>query len=261
MQIANDQQADHVASRHRQGRPNWEVRLCACVVALVIGSGCAITDQVAGLDFTPPTGPYRLLVIEPDVSVARVMAGGGLEPREDWTQQAREQVLNAIVAQQARRGGQTKVAETVADVGGDTQAVADLIRLHNAVGEAIRVHEYGGVKLPAKGDAFDWTLGSSAVELGRLTGFDYALFVHAQDSFSSGGRIALQVASVIPCSLGFCFIPQGGEQLAYASLVDLATGQIVWFNSLRDTMGDLRTQEGAEDMIGALLGRMKPGSG
>jgi len=91
--------------------------------------------------------------------------------------------------------------------------------------------------------------------------------MHAEDSFASTGRIALQVLGVAGCFVGFC-APNvgGGGQLAYASLVDLHTGEVVWFNVLTAgtqiagvNLGDIRTQAGAAQMVERLLGRMKQG--
>ena len=85
---------------------------------------------------------------------------------------------------------------------------------------------------------------------------DYALFLHAEDSFASTGRIALQVLGVAGCIVGFC-APNigGGGQFAYASLVDLHTGEVVWFNVLQAgtqvagiNIGDIRKPEGAANM-------------
>ena len=89
---------------------------------------------------------------------------------------------------------------------------------------------------------------------------DYALFLHAEDSFASTGRVALQVLGIAGCFVGFCAPNMGGgSQFAYASLVNLRTGEVVWFNVLQSRIGDIRTPEGAAVMVERLLGRMKPG--
>jgi hypothetical protein len=93
------------------------------------------------------------------------------------------------------------------------------------------------------------------------------LFVYAEDSFASGGRVALQILGIAGCFVGFC-APNvgGGGQFAYASLVDLHSGKVVWFNVLQAgsqvagiKMGDIRTPAGAAQMVDRLLDRMKPG--
>ncbi len=46
---------------------------------------------------------------------------------------------------------------------------------------------------------------------------------------------------------------QGGMQVGFASLVDLQTGDVVWFNRLVNQAGDLRTVEPARKAVDELL--------
>jgi hypothetical protein len=50
----------------------------------------------------------------------------------------------------------------------------------------------------------------------------------------------------------------GGTQIAYASLVDLNTGRIVWFNHLLRASGDLRESDPALETLDALLKGFPP---
>jgi hypothetical protein len=244
--------------------------LLAIAVGLAVSvSACVQTRQYADLDFAPPKGDYDLLVLRPDVSVGSVTTGGMVEQRADWTDQARANILKALEAQQAERGGKVVVADRRTEVPGvSAEDVAEIERLNYVVDESIVLHKYLGAYLPTKNRrALDYTLGKQAVEFGRKTGFDYLLFLHAEDSFASTGRVALQIVGIAGCFIGFC-APNvgGGGQLAYASLVDLRTGEVVWFNVLQAgsqiagvKMGDMRTEAGAEQLVERLLGRMKPG--
>jgi hypothetical protein len=47
--------------------------------------------------------------------------------------------------------------------------------------------------------------------------------------------------------------------VAFVSLVDLKSGKVVWYNYLSTALGDVRTTEGAQDLVENLLGNMKPG--
>lgn len=240
--------------------------------ALAIGltlSACVQTQQYADLQFSPPQGDYKLLVLRPDVSVGSVTTGGMTEPRADWTEAARANLIAALKAQQAERGGHVLVVEHWSDVPGvNAEAAAEIERLNFVVDQSIVLHKYNGAYLPTKSRrGLDYTLGEEAVEFGRKTGYDYMLFLHAEDSFASTGRIAIQVLGIAGCFIGFC-APNvgGGGQLAYASLVDLHTGEVVWFNVLQAgtqvagiNLGDIRKPEGAAQMVERLLGRMKPG--
>ena len=229
--------------------------------ALLLG-GCVQTRQYADTRFAPPAGDYRLLVMRPDVSVGSVTTGGLTEPRADWTEAARAKLLAALRAQQAARGGKLMVVDRRDSLPGvSATQIADLERLHTAVGNSIALHKYLGEDLPTKrGKGLDWTLGEQAIALGRRTGMDYALFLHAEDSFASTGRAALQVLGLAGCLVGFCAPGMsGGSQFAYASLVDLRTGKVAWSNVLQSRIGDIRTDAGAAEMVERLLGRMKPG--
>ena len=239
------------------------------LMASVALSGCVSTRQYADVEFSPPQGDYKLLVMRPDVSVGSVTTGGMVEPRADWTEQARANFITALKAQQAGRGGNVLIMEkrnSLANV--DADKVAELERLHYAVANSIALHRYSGQYLPTKRNrGLDWTLGEDAVALGRATGYDYALFLYAEDSFASTGRVGLQVLGIAGCFVGFCAPNMGGGgQFGYASLVDLRTGEVVWFNVSQASsqiagikFGDLRTPEGAAQMVDRLLDRMKPG--
>jgi hypothetical protein len=87
----------------------WSVALVlAASVTLV---ACVQTKQYADLQFTPPQGDYKLLVLRPDVTVGSLTTGGMVEPRADWTDQARASIVAALRAQQVARGGKVTIIE------------------------------------------------------------------------------------------------------------------------------------------------------
>jgi hypothetical protein len=243
--------------------------LAVTLAASIALGGCVQTRQFADVEFTPPEGDYKLLVLRPDVSVGSLTTGGMVEPRADWTDQARSSIVQALKAQQAARGGNVTIVEHRNAIPGvSEQELADIERLNFVVDQSIVLHKYLGDYLPTKrGKGLDWTLGQDAVKLGQKTGYDYALFLHAEDEVASSGRIALGLVGLAGCFIGFCAPNIGGQQqLDYASLVDLKTGEVVWFNVVQAgsqvpgiKFGDLRTPAGAAQMIDRLLGRMKPG--
>ena len=70
----------------------------------------------------------------------------------------------------------------------------------------------------------------------------------AARAFSSSGRVALAVVGAL---LGVAV--QGGQQVGFASLVDLRNGNVVWFNTLLSQYGDLREPESAASATEDLL--------
>ena len=233
------------------------------LVASLTLSACVQTRQYADLQFTPPQGDYKLIVMRPDVSVGSVTTGGMVEPRADWTETARANIIAAMKAQQAGRGGNVLVLErrdSLATVSADK--VAELERLHGAVGNSIALHKDLGAASDKRRRGLD-NLSADAVRFGRPR-YDYAL--SCMRTICSTGRVALGVLGLAGCFIGFCAPMGGGGQFAYASLVDLKTGEVVWFNVLQTgsqvagiTFGDIREPEGAAQMVERLLGRMKPG--
>ena len=152
--------------------------LALALVATVALGACVQTRQYADVQFTPPSGDYKLLVLRPDVTVGALTTGGMVEPRA-LTDQARAAIVEALRAQQAARGGNIKIIEHRNQLAGvSEQELADVERLNFAVDQSIVEHKYLGDYLPTKrGKGLDWTLGAGAVSIGRKTGYDYALFL------------------------------------------------------------------------------------
>ncbi|MBC7905185.1 MAG: hypothetical protein H7Y60_00345 [Rhodospirillaceae bacterium] len=195
----------------------------------------------------------RILMMPPDVELAEMTAGGGLETNALWTQQGTANLTAAV--KQILRERNTQFVEFTApnEDSPEGQRLDQIQKLHGAVGLTIRMyHATEASRLPTKAGKFDWSLGPSTQELASYSDADYALFVWVRDSYTSPGRVALKVAA----ALLYVHVP-GGIQYGHASLVDLKTGQVVWFNALfpREA-GDLRTASPAKDTVALLLEKL-----
>ena len=129
-----------------------------------------------------------------------------------------------------------------------------LIKLHGVVGNSILIQRYRPeLMLPTKRKikTLDWSLGQAVRPLRKRYDADYALFIFVRDSYATEGRAALMMVTAI-LSMGR-FIPGGGAQIGFASLVDLQSGEIVWFNPLARAEGDLRTAGPAKETVKQLL--------
>jgi hypothetical protein len=104
------------------------------------------------------------------------------------------------------------------------------------------------MELSTKGKALDWSLGDAVRPLKERTGADYALFTFVRDSYASGERKAAMVALALIGAVSL-----GGQQEGYASLVDLNTGRVVWFNQISRMSGDLREAQPAVETVETLL--------
>ena len=77
---------------------------------------------------------------------------------------------------------------------------------------------------------------------------DYAMFVYYRDRQASGGRVAF---AILAAAAGVA--SDTGSEGGFASLVDLRTGEIVWFNVVTAGSGELREKDGAAAAVAKLF--------
>lgn len=186
-----------------------------------------------------------ILVMTPDVELYSISAGGVIEPKADWTETAQKYLQEALKKKMSELSLNTQFMSEK-----DSDTFADISSLHAAVAQSISLHHMSGgnLKLPTKNDQLDWSLGDSVVPIREKLGADYALFVWIRDSYASNERKAAMIAlALLGVGIG------GGMQTGYASLVDLRTGQVMWFNRLLRGNGDLRDHDPAVETLNALL--------
>jgi hypothetical protein len=228
--------------------PRRAIVLLLVSAVLIACGGCVTTSQRGDRCATPPAST-NVLLIEPDIILFELTTGGLEEPRADWTEIAKVNVARKLGEILQKSGDKLIPHQPPVKTPDRMHTHEQILKLHEVVGQTVLIHKYIPVyNLPTKEGCFDWGLGECVNSLKEDTGADYALFIYLRDSYTSPGRAALMVAAAL-FGVG---IP-GGVQLGFASLVDLQTGQIVWFNRLMSPVGDLRTPEAAEKAIQELL--------
>jgi hypothetical protein len=186
----------------------------------------------------------KLVIVPADMELFSISAGGVLEPKADWTEAAQKNFKAALAVRRDQLG-----ANAVELQDAELDEFSELNALQRAVAEAVFVHHTGmGMKLPTKNERLDWSLGEAVKPLKARTGADYALFTWIRDSYASDERKATMIALALLGAISF-----GGEQIGYASLVDLNSGRVVWFNDLRRMSGDMRDEKAAMETVETLL--------
>ncbi len=218
------------------------------VAATVILAACASTgtqvkqiDRLGGVRVGNP----RILMMTPDIKYYLLTAGGMPKPHGEWTAAARRNFERAVGEYAARRGIDITMLEPDARL---SETEIALQKLYSAVGTTILVNYFGNKPLPTKGGSFDWSLGPDVREIADRYGVDYALFSHYRDYQASGGRIAF---AVMAAAVGMFILP--GMEGGFAALVDLKTGDIVWFNLVTAGAGELRKEDGARLAVETLF--------
>lgn len=228
-----------------QGRRS-AVRLFGSVMAVIVLSGCAVATNVKQIDQLESVGENpRILIMEPDIKYYLLTAGGVPEAHAEWTTAARRNFATAVKDYADARGTEIVMIGDADELG---QAEIDYSKLHSAVGLTIQVNHFGILKLPSKDGEFDWGLGPGVSEIGEKYNADYALFSYYRDYQASGGRIAF---AVIAAAAGVGV--STGSESGFASLIDLKTGDIVWFNVVAAGAGELRDEDGAKKVVDVLF--------
>jgi len=217
------------------------------LVFLLVAASCAALAQTASRNLAPgfTTLPKdaKVAIAPLDVELFEISAGGVLVPKADWTEAANTHMGASLRKKVAALGVQTQfIDDKVAD------EHAELLHLYGAVARAISWHHMGPLKLPTKDDKLDWSFGDALRPLREATGARYGLFTWMRDSYASAERKAMMVGlALLGIGVG------GGVQVGYASLVDLETGQVLWFNQAASVTGDLRDEKSAAASMDGLL--------
>lgn len=225
----------------------WLVLALALIAGDVIAGDATSQTGAKNLapGFTQLPRAAKIVIMPVDVELFSLSAGGVAEPRADWTATALGHMKAAMTS---KVNGSGLDATLMADA--DADEFAEQVALHAAVARSIALHHsVGGTwALPTKAGLLDWSFDDAMQPLERKSGARYGLFVYVRDSYASDERKAAMVAMAI---LGVVLM--GGSQTGYASLIDLETGRVLWFNRLARSSGDLREPKAAAESIDALL--------
>ncbi|MGE0746628.1 MAG: hypothetical protein AB7K86_15335 [Rhodospirillales bacterium] len=226
-------------------------RLCFIVAIALALAACRSQPHFTTDALPRHDGGLSLLLMPIDLELMEVAPGGLIEPKADWTQTAATNMTDVVRALVSERQGELVFYNPPADDPARAHLHDQLIKLHETVADSILAHQYEAhYKLPGKSDRLDWSLGPSVALLRHEFGADYALFIYFRDSYKSLGRTAAMMT--VPIS----FLGVGlasGAQVGVASLVDLRNGDVVWFNRMVRTVGELRTPDGTRETMATLL--------
>jgi len=220
-------------------------RFFAIVLSIAL-AGCAATASVKQIDRLETIGESpRFLIMTPDVKYYLLPTGGVPQVQAEWTEAARINFSDSLSAYAAERNIDV-VAVAELDQLSETEVTYQ--KLYAAIGSTVLNHHFGALKLPTKQGAFDWSLGPGVEVIGEKYDADYALFSYYRDYQATGGRVAFSIFAAL-AGIG---VPAGSE-VGFASLVDLRTGDIVWFNRVASGVGELREADQARAAVDELF--------
>ena len=222
-------------------------RVASLLAFLAIFTGCATSQNVQQIDQLESVKENpRVILMPPDIRYYLITAGGVSEPHAEWTEAAQANFTVAMGDFAESIGTDL----TIVDRNNLGETHIEYEKLHSAVGLTILQHQFGMFTLPSKGngEVFDWSLGPEISALADEHDADYGLFVYYRDYQASGGRVAFAVLAAA-AGVG---VTTGSEH-GFASLVDLRTGDVVWFNVVNVGSGELRDEASAAATVDALF--------
>lgn len=217
----------------------------AALFGIAALAACSFTDEVEHTAYREPVAPgARFVLMDLDIQCSAVTASGMEEPNAAWTQLCRKAIENALADFLADRRAELVVYDADAIAPERLERYYQIARLYDAVGSAI----LNRADYPTSEDKTDWSMGTSVQIIREDHDADYALFITMRDQYETGGRVAMRLAFAM---IGMMTAP--ATQQGFAALVDLETGNVVWFNQLFSAAGDLRDKESAREAVDALL--------
>ena len=215
--------------------------LAALLASACLLAGCgsappskSMPTWVADLE---PLAGRKVVVMKPDIELFVIQSGGIPELNAGWTSSARIGVAGFLSRRLSARRVTVISAEQVDAEREDDPRAVQLLRLHSAVAENILASHFGrSDRLPTKERRFEWSLGAEARVLAQRYQADYALFIAFHENYPTedsvgpdSGRLSRRFAAMSLYRKG------------YAMLVDLKSGQVVWFAERDRRSPGLRT--------------------
>ena len=217
---------------------NFYKRGFVFLFACIMFSACAIAENNRSNAQLNPQVNVKLesinsiMVIPLKTNVYEITAGGVQEEMDEWSFQARNNVMTAIQGELEKKPMIfIKPFEETLLSANQKSNLKETEALFDAVNYSIIVHTYGPPeqRFTDKVTNFNYSLGPEVQGLARDS--DALLFVSLSDQIATSGRKALQAGSAIFGALvGFAVIFHFGSTTLCIALVDTDTGSILWYN-------------------------------
>lgn len=169
----------------------------------------------------------------PDIKVYKLTAGGVSELMDEWNEESKALVSQALQKSLGQRYGFNIkfIQESLLENDCKTLWVSTKA-LYNTVAINALVHGYPGPNaFASKLEKFDFTLGPEVNDIAKVCGADALLFVSGYDHEATGGRIALTYWNYFMGALtGITTILHNPSFISIA-LVDASTGDLLCFNA------------------------------
>lgn len=240
------------------------LRNFGAVLAFAAVVGCATTPPSSKhkslADDANQKMPNRILLLPADIRVHEISAGGVIEKVDEWTDQASKHAMKSTrEIADSKKLFELKEAPQLADA--DKQTLEQHQALYELVANSADFARSGPYPAWRERSAnFDYTLGPGLAPLAEHTDIDAALFVIGSDYISSAGRKATMAIGILAAAFtGVAIVPNGGTAYVSVGVIDLRTGNLLWFATNRSQGNDLREGSQMQSVLADLF-RSYPGT-
>jgi hypothetical protein len=235
------------------------LRVVVMAVVVLVSAGCVSTPEWyrkyhqpyrAHPELDRRAKTFRVVgVLQPDIKIYELTAGGVTELRDEWSAAGRDAVLQGLSETLKERGVAIKPVVVEKDL---QRPVDDVTVLYRAVSSSIIEHTYAQHPFPSKLENFDYSVGPIDALLQKHQA-DALVIVYGVDQISTNGRKALRgVGLVLGAVTGQPVVSQGMTALNIA-LVD-RSGAVLWYKIAADSGGfDLRDTRSAKAFVQRLV--------
>ena len=121
-------------------RPHRAMVLLLVSAVLIACGGCVTTSQRGDRCATPPPST-NVLLIEPDIILFELTAGGLEEPRADWTEAAKANVGKKLAEILQKTGDKLIPHQPPVNVPERMRSQEQILKLHEVVGQTVLIHK------------------------------------------------------------------------------------------------------------------------
>jgi hypothetical protein len=228
-------------------------------------SGCALSKKIdhiklkrqqraeALLSFEKQFKSYRTIgMVEADVFVSELLAGGELEPNPEWSSDVKKHLTPLVVQEFSKKGVAVKPVGFDKETAGDLH---DAYCMYQAVNENFRDVNDDYKKLPLCNEdfpCFDYTIGPIEGFL-KKEKVDLLLFVFAVNEIETEARREARKSSHVSAAFSHMFGTGGIKPLRKpGALVGMTlidkSGEVVWHAHEEEDVVDLRTPQVTEKL-------------
>ena len=211
-------------------------------------SGTAVHRELAQSPERPL--PKKVLLLPAEIRVHEISAGGVVEKVDEWSRTASSHATKYVRGLASERR-LFELIEAPA-LGQEEQAQLDQhVALYELVGASAALARASAFSVwQERAKDFDYTLGPGLKALAERTGIDAAMIVIGTDYISSAGRRAAMVMGVLlGVVTGAVILPQGGVSFLSVGVLDMRTGNLLWFGTDQSSATDFRNERDLHQML------------